>query len=165
MKSLRVPNLKIKWPNDIMSGNSKICGILNETKVKGSFIESFIIGFGINVNQENFIDLPNASSLKLINNIDYDLEGIVSLIFQNLKKHHYLSNALKEFSDNEFQKLNHQYHLNLYRRGEFSQFINKNKEFFFAKILEVNKKGIIKIQKEDKTIMTYNFQEIQMIIE
>ena len=43
--------------------------------------------------------------------------------------------------------------------------INKNKEFFFAKILEVNKKGIIKIQKEDKTIMTYNFQEIQMIIE
>jgi len=165
LKSLRVPNLKIKWPNDIMSGNSKICGILNETKVKGSFIESFIIGFGINVNQENFIDLPNASSLKLINNIDYDLEGIVSLMFQNLKKYDYLSNALKEFSDNEFQKLNHQYHLNLYRRGEFSQFINKNKEFFFAKILEVNKKGIIKIQKEDKTIMTYNFQEIQMIIE
>ena len=85
LKSLRVPNLKIKWPNDIMSGNTKICGILNETKVKGSFIESFIIGFGINVNQENFIDLPNASSLKLINNIDYDLEGIVSLIFQNLE--------------------------------------------------------------------------------
>ena len=73
LKSLDIPNLKIKWPNDIMSGNSKICGILNETKVKGSFIESFIIGFGININQVNFYDLPNASSLKLIKNIDYQL--------------------------------------------------------------------------------------------
>jgi len=164
LKSLDIPNLKIKWPNDIMSGNSKICGILNETKVKGSFIESFIIGFGININQVNFYDLPNASSLKLIKNIDYDLQGIVSLIFQNLKKHDYLTNALKEFSDNEFQKLNHQYHLNLYKKGEFVQFINHEKEFFCAKILEVNKKGVIKVQKEDKTIKVYNFQEIKMII-
>jgi len=164
LKSLDIPNLKIKWPNDIMSGNSKICGILNETKVKGSFIESFIIGFGININQVNFYDLPNASSLKLIKNIDYDLQGIVSLIFQNLKKHDYLTNALKEFSDNEFQKLNHQYHLNLYKKGEFVQFINNEKEFFCAKILEVNKKGVIKVQKEDKTIKVYNFQEIKMII-
>ncbi len=147
-----------------MSGNTKICGILNETKVKGSFIKSFIIGFGINVNQENFTDLPNASSLKLINNIDYDLDGIVSLIFQNLKKYDYLTNALKEFTDNEFQKLNHQYHLNLYKKGEFVQFINNEKEFFCAKILEVNKKGVIKVQKEDKTIKVYNFQEIKMII-
>ena len=164
LKSLDIPNLKIKWPNDIMSGNSKICGILNETKVKGSFIESFIIGFGININQVNFYDLPNASSLKLIKNIDYDLQGIVSLIFQNLKKHDYLTNALKEFSDNEFQKLNHQYHLNLYKKGEFVQFISYEKEIFCAKILEVNKKGVIKVQKEDKTIKVYNFQEIKMII-
>ena len=164
LKSLDIPNLKIKWPNDIMSGNSKICGILNETKVKGSFIESFIIGFGININQVNFYDLPNASSLKLIKNIDYDLQGIVSLIFQNLKKHDYLTNALKEFSDNEFQKLNHQYHLNLYKKGEFVQFISYEKEIFCAKILEVNKKGVIKVQKEDKTIKVYNLQEIKMII-
>ena len=164
LKSLDIPNLKIKWPNDIMSGNSKICGILNETKVKGSFIESFIIGFGINVNQVNFSDLPNASSLKLIRNIDYDLQGIVSLIFQNFKKYDYSTNTLKEFSENEFQKLNHQYHLNLYKKGEFVQFINNEKEFFCAKILEVNKKGVIKVQKEDKTIKVYNFQEIKMII-
>jgi BirA family biotin operon repressor/biotin-[acetyl-CoA-carboxylase] ligase len=164
LKSLKIPNLKIKWPNDIMSGNTKICGILNETKVKGSFIESFIIGFGINVNQVNFSDLPNASSLKLIRNIDYDLQGIVSLIFQNFKKYDYSTNTLKEFSENEFQKLNHQYHLNLYKKGEFVQFISYEKEIFCAKILEVNKKGVIKVQKEDKTIMVYNFQEIQMII-
>ncbi|MBT8321842.1 MAG: biotin--[acetyl-CoA-carboxylase] ligase, partial [Eudoraea sp.] len=30
-----VPELKVKWPNDIMSGNQKICGILVENVVKG----------------------------------------------------------------------------------------------------------------------------------
>ena len=34
LKSLQIPDIKIKWPNDIMSGNKKICGILNELKIK-----------------------------------------------------------------------------------------------------------------------------------
>ena len=36
LKSLQIPDIKIKWPNDIMSGNKKICGILNELKIKGN---------------------------------------------------------------------------------------------------------------------------------
>ena len=40
LKALKIPDLKIKWPNDIMSGGKKICGILNETKLKENWIES-----------------------------------------------------------------------------------------------------------------------------
>ena len=47
----------------------KICGILNETTLKGNKIENIVIGFGLNVNQETFENLPNASSLKLINKL------------------------------------------------------------------------------------------------
>ena len=54
LKSLQIPDIKIKFPNDIMSGNKKICGILIELKVKGIEIDNIIIGFGLNVNQENF---------------------------------------------------------------------------------------------------------------
>ena len=36
LKSLHIPDIKIKLPNDIMSGNKKICGILIELKVKGN---------------------------------------------------------------------------------------------------------------------------------
>ncbi|MDB2567139.1 biotin--[acetyl-CoA-carboxylase] ligase, partial [Flavobacteriaceae bacterium] len=39
LKSLQIPDIKIKWPNDIMSGNKKICGILNELKIKGNEIK------------------------------------------------------------------------------------------------------------------------------
>jgi BirA family biotin operon repressor/biotin-[acetyl-CoA-carboxylase] ligase len=163
LKSLKIPDLKIKWPNDIMSGNTKICGILNEITVKGNIIESIIVGFGINVNQENFENLPNASSLKLINNINYDLNELVSLIIKNLKKYDYLSKSLRLLSNQELEDLNYSYHENLYKIGEKSRFTNKEKEIFIGKIVSVNKNGIIKIEKEDNSIMNYNFQEIQMI--
>ena len=163
LKSLKIPDLKIKWPNDIMSGNTKICGMLNEITVKGNIIESIIVGFGINVNQENFKNLPNASSLKLINNINYDLNKLVSLIIKNLKKYDYLSKSLRLLSNQELEDLNYSYHENLYKIGEKSQFTNKEKEIFIGKIVSVNKNGIIKIEKEDNSIMNYNFQEIQMI--
>ena len=157
LKSLGTPDLKIKWPNDIMSEKTKVCGILSEIKVKGRFIENIIIGFGINVNQENFTNLPNASSLKLINKIDYDLKGLVFLIFQSLKKYNYLTNAINGFSEDEFFKVNYQYHQNLYRLGEQSDFIN-DEGFFKGKILEVNKRGMI------NSIVNYSFQEIQMVL-
>ncbi|MEO2143316.1 MAG: biotin--[acetyl-CoA-carboxylase] ligase, partial [Flavobacteriaceae bacterium] len=160
LKSLKIPDLKIKWPNDIMSGNTKICGILNEITVKGNIIESIIVGFGINVNQENFENLPNASSLKLINNINYDLNELVSLIIKNLKKYDYLSKSLRLLSNQELEDLNYSYHENLYKIGEKSRFTNKEKEIFIGKIVSVNKNGIIKIEKEDNSIMNYNFQEI-----
>ena len=163
LKSLGTPDLKIKWPNDIMSEKTKVCGILSEIKVKGRFIENIIIGFGINVNQENFTNLPNASSLKLINKIDYDLKVLVFLIFQSLKKYNYLTNAINGFSEDEFFKVNYQYHQNLYRLGEQSDFIN-DEGFFKGKILEVNKRGMIKIQKDNNSIVNYSFQEIQMVL-
>ena len=67
-----------------MSGNKKICGILNELKVKGNILRDNVIGFGLNINQENFENLPNASSLKIIKGINYDLNIIRSFI-ENLK--------------------------------------------------------------------------------
>ena len=55
-----------------MSGNKKICGILNELKIKGNEIKMIIIGFGLNINQEDFENLPNATSLKILKGINYD---------------------------------------------------------------------------------------------
>ena len=59
--------LSVKWPNDILSANHKICGILIESTIKNSMVKNVIIGIGLNVNQENFpIHITNASSLKVI---------------------------------------------------------------------------------------------------
>ena len=114
LKSLQIPDIKIKWPNDIMSGNKKICGILNELKIKGNNIEKIVIGFGLNINQENFENLPIASSLKIIKQIDYDLNGIAMLFIQNLKKYNYLDFLINPKSNNNIEVFFSKYQKNLF---------------------------------------------------
>ena len=46
---------KIKWVNDIHVNGKKICGILIENVFSGSWVESSVVGIGLNVHNE----LPN----------------------------------------------------------------------------------------------------------
>lgn len=45
---------KIKWPNDILVGNKKVCGILTELNLELMEINNIILGIGVNVNAEKF---------------------------------------------------------------------------------------------------------------
>jgi BirA family biotin operon repressor/biotin-[acetyl-CoA-carboxylase] ligase len=53
---------QIKWPNDVLINNKKVCGILVESEVKGNRVGYAIIGIGLNVNL-NLSDLPEISSI------------------------------------------------------------------------------------------------------
>lgn len=44
-----VSRLKIKWPNDILLDDRKVCGILCETITRGNHVTHLIAGVGINV--------------------------------------------------------------------------------------------------------------------
>ena len=72
--SLQIPNISVKWPNDILSGNKKLAGILVESSIQKSMAKSIIIGMGINVNQIQFPQLPNATSMRLCTAKTYDSE-------------------------------------------------------------------------------------------
>lgn len=54
---------KIKWPNDIYVGHKKICGILIENVLEGDSVSASVIGVGLNINQKEFPQLANATSL------------------------------------------------------------------------------------------------------
>lgn len=45
---------KIKWPNDILYKDKKLCGILTETVFSGNTLVQVIVGIGININQTDF---------------------------------------------------------------------------------------------------------------
>ncbi len=47
---------QIKWPNDIVCGGRKLCGILTEMAAKPQGIEYVIVGIGLNVCQKHFQD-------------------------------------------------------------------------------------------------------------
>ena len=72
-----INNIFIKWPNDILSVNKKISGILIENLYKGKKLIGSVIGLGINVNQINFQENLNASSMKIITGNNFTLRKVL----------------------------------------------------------------------------------------
>jgi len=91
----------IKYPNDILVGGKKICGILAET-IGYETIDAVILGVGINVNQ---IDFPNlngkATSIKLVSGNATDIKSV-------------LKGFLNEFACLDETNVHEQYHNGLY---------------------------------------------------
>ena len=88
--------LEIKYPNDIMLNNKKMCGILTESTTKGEVVKKIIIGIGINLNQVKFDKEIEeiATSLKKEFGKNFSKEKIISNFFNEFEKD-YL-NILKE---------------------------------------------------------------------
>jgi BirA family biotin operon repressor/biotin-[acetyl-CoA-carboxylase] ligase len=42
----------IKWPNDLLVGGKKVCGILAEIQAEVDLVKTMVIGAGLNVNHE-----------------------------------------------------------------------------------------------------------------
>lgn len=84
LSELKISQLTIKWPNDILSANKKICGILIENIIKRNLLHGTVIGFGLNVNQTFFENLPQASSLKLLTGNDYNVDLVLNKIISQL---------------------------------------------------------------------------------
>ncbi len=47
-------DVQIKWPNDIVIGGKKVCGILTEMSAELNHIHHLVLGIGINVKQKSF---------------------------------------------------------------------------------------------------------------
>ena len=86
-------NLTIKYPNDLLLNNKKICGILTESSSFNNNVNNIIIGIGFNVNQISFnnetIDI--ATSLKKEFSREFNKEEIIIKILENIEQ---LSNTL-----------------------------------------------------------------------
>lgn len=75
---IQKPESCIKWPNDIYHKDHKIAGILVKNQVMGNTISKTIAGLGLNINQTQFKEAPNATSLKLITGKDFTIEEVLS---------------------------------------------------------------------------------------
>jgi BirA family biotin operon repressor/biotin-[acetyl-CoA-carboxylase] ligase len=157
LAQLNVPDLKIKWPNDIMSGHSKICGILIENILSGHHIQASIIGIGLNVNQLTFNNLPNVSSLKLLLGKTLVLDELLISIVENLKK--LLGNQSKGGHNRLFEF----YESRLFRKDKPSTFKNQDDEMFMGFIKGVSSAGKLKILMEDNIMKEFNLKEVQLL--
>ncbi|MBL7858717.1 MAG: biotin--[acetyl-CoA-carboxylase] ligase [Cyclobacteriaceae bacterium] len=65
--------VRIKWPNDVMVNEKKICGILIENQLQGIQLQTSVLGIGLNINQQHF-NHPTATSLSQLDQCTHDLQ-------------------------------------------------------------------------------------------
>jgi len=75
----------------------KVAGVLIENSLKGNGTFSSVIGIGLNLNQTNFEDLPQATSLTCITGEIYEPEQLALLLRDSLKKNIQLLSQNPEF--------------------------------------------------------------------
>ncbi|MGJ8735144.1 biotin--[acetyl-CoA-carboxylase] ligase [Zobellia laminariae] len=157
LKAHQVPDLSVKWPNDILSGTSKICGILIENILSGNLINTAIIGIGLNVNQTFFGELENASSLKLILGSNFDLDELLHEIVENLKS------IFLESTTDSTENLWKAYEDVLFRKDKPSTFENKQNELFMGFIRGVSPTGKLQIMLEDNVLKEFDIKEVKLL--
>ena len=157
LRKVNLSNMHIKWPNDIMSDNKKICGILIENIVKENYIKDTVIGIGLNVNQTIFNNLPNAASIKNLIGTTCSIDEILKDLVKNLK---YYFNELDKSSINSiFEK----YEDALFRINKPSTFKNLKGEVFSGYIKGVSRLGKLNVMLEDNLVESYDLKEISML--
>ena len=152
----KVPNMSIKWPNDILSGQKKICGILIENHLNKKKIKS-IIGIGVNLYQEFFDEkLPNATSVLIETKKSVDLKNFLNQLSLNLEKY------LGFCSNTQVYKLNSNLHQKLFFWKKKIKFKINNK-VITAKINKVLMSGLIELKLDNGKIKHFYPKQIKMI--
>lgn len=157
LKAYHLPELKIKWPNDILSGAEKICGILIENVTKGQRIRASIIGIGLNVNETDFPNLFNATSLKLLLGRNLNLDELLEGLLERLE---YYFNRLES---GEMNPLKESYLKVLFRINEASRFKTANNEEVIGTITGVSNNGRLQVFLENDRVQEFDLKEVQLL--
>ena len=147
----------IKWPNDILSANKKICGILVENIIRANGEIFSIVGIGVNVNQRHFPEGSKGSSLALLTGEKKEKEAILQALLDALKEGY---DALEQGQAEEQWEA---YKALLYRRDVVSSFEKPNGQRFNAIIRDVTPYGKLVVEVENQKNEEFDLKEIRLL--
>lgn len=148
-------NVRVKWPNDIMIGNKKVCGMLIENQLVGEKLSRSIAGIGINVNQKDFSS-PTASSVSLYSGKDIDLARMFDELMRALEWR-YL-----ELKRGSIDNLNGDYLEAMYGIDEVRRFVIRDSETDGI-IRGVDDHGKLVVEIND-AVQSFDLKEIKFVI-
>ena len=132
-----IDKVSIKWPNDVLIGDKKVCGILLEGQVP----EYLVVGVGLNVNQKTFPEglRRPATSLSLELTKDVNIDELKERLFKSIV--------------NNFSSLKTEEHLDYFRNHNYLQ--NKrvrvliNNEPFIGEVVGIDDSFCLQILARD----------------
>lgn len=144
----------IKWPNDVVIGSRKVCGILTEMAAEVDRIEYVIVGIGINVNNASFPDdlLIKATSLRMESGMPLQRVGLlqeVLRVFETLLVECKTdSNALLAEYKESCVSLNHKVNF------------TRNNQKLTATAVDISLEGELIVQCDDGSMIQINSGEV-----
>lgn len=142
LEQLQVPDLKIKWPNDIMAGSKKICGILVERALLGASASPFVVGIGINLNQEHFKELEHATSVLNETGKCFDIDEMARSLSALIENRF---SEIQDLKANQYSRLIQRFESHLYQMGERCCVAVQDNSFQNVIILGVNEDGRLRV--------------------
>ncbi len=128
---------KVKWPNDVLVGHKKICGILVETVLAGEKIEQAIIGIGLNVNQ--IFESEKRISLAEAQGRPYQIDKVLMEVVEKLEF------RLQMLKHGELSKLKSDYYAALYLYQEEALYDCADTGKFRGTIVGITEEGRLAI--------------------
>ena len=149
---------QIKWPNDILVNEKKVCGILTEMNLEMTEISSIIIGTGINVNQENFPEEISeiATSLKIEKKRTQSRADLIEHICELFEEYFEKFMETKDLSG-----IMEEYNRRLISRGRQVRVLDPKGEFN-GEALGINAVGELLVKKEDGSIVNVYAGEVSV---
>ncbi len=161
LSELRISNIGIKWPNDIVVDDEKICGILIQNTLTGKEIKWSIVGIGINVLQREFEGefnrKPTSVALKSPYEDAFDVRSVELILLKQL-------NALYvQLQRGKFERIDDMYHHWLEKIGENIRYNLRSENVVKTGILDsVDKTGQICILHQGK-LLRYAMGDISIL--
>ncbi len=157
LEELGMEQVFIKWPNDILAVSKKLGGILIENRLQQDQVVSSIIGIGLNVNNAVLDHLPQATSMLLSVEKEYNLHEVMQLIASKICK------RLEALSGEFSQDLQRQFEDALFRKDVISVFEDANQTRFNAIIRGVSSIGELLLELEDEKIQKFQLKELKLL--
>lgn len=137
LETYKIKDVSIKWPNDVIIGDKKVCGILAE----GELPNYLVVGIGINVNQKVFpegLRRPATSIYNIINK-EISINELKKKLFTSI-----VNNLINLDSNNYLEYFrNHNYLLNKRVR------VLVNNEIFIGEVKGIDDNFCLQILSHD----------------
>ncbi len=129
---------QVKWPNDVYAANKKVAGILIRNQLSGYFIETSLVGIGLNVNQTTF-SAEKAVSLYHLTKKTFDLETLLKSWLRNFQP------SIPDLTLHK-QAIKDNYLKHLYLFQENHWFQNLEGQKFAGRIADVDEQGNLVVE-------------------
>lgn len=138
---------KIKWPNDIVIGGKKICGILTEMSAEIDMVNYIVCGIGVNVNMESFDSeiQHRATSMYIESGVKYCRNDVIARLLNEFE------DCYKKFLEGGLCAILDEYKRNCITVGREVSVIF-NKETVCGTAVDVDEKGALVVKTESGRI-------------